>query len=343
MKKYSIIKNLAQPRAAMFMAFAVAFLPLLSSCDDEPEVGSRLYPTEEETYGPKVYINELGTNGNSATVNVVKTPTDYLVTDSDTISFYVHLNQPVSSDVTVSVAQDDAAAEAYGKSYKALQGGLNILNKSVTIKAGSEVSETPVQALVSADADIKNLDSQVAAIKLTSASNGAEVGSTLNTFYVLFNKKETNLKSTNKKDLEGLQQVDYGDYTVYIDGSEITELSNGNTRDYLYLGYSGQYDVIMAFDTPQPIKALTYYWGYSYWYCPNLIEIQTSDDGENWTSQTGGKQKAEVPETQAIPAPWIFYSPIKATYIKLTVYECAYARYGDYYNTPILSEVKLYK
>ncbi|MGN1238330.1 MAG: carbohydrate-binding protein, partial [Muribaculaceae bacterium] len=56
-----------------FPLLAVLLLPL-TACDDEPEVGSTLYPVEPENYDARLFINETAMPGNQATLEVIETP-----------------------------------------------------------------------------------------------------------------------------------------------------------------------------------------------------------------------------------------------------------------------------
>ena len=124
---------------------AALLLPL-ASCDDEPEVGSTLYPESPENYDAKLYINETALPGNQTSLEVVQTPVSLIIPDNE-ISFYVRLTKPVTTDVTVNVTENPELAEAYLSDAEALpEGSLQLANTSVTIKAGSTVSEQPTES-----------------------------------------------------------------------------------------------------------------------------------------------------------------------------------------------------
>ena len=180
----------------------IALLPLFTACQSEPEVGSTLYPTEQEKYGPKVYINELA-GGNEASVEVVQTPVSLVLPEEDAISFTVKLTVPVAQDVTVTVAADDEKAAAYKSDCDVLPASSYQLSKTqVTIPAGKLESTEPIKLqLVESDA-IRNMErTAVVALSLSAASQGADVGKNMNTYYAVVNKKVTNFKGQNTEEV----------------------------------------------------------------------------------------------------------------------------------------------
>ena len=321
----------------------IALLPLFTACQSEPEVGSTLYPTEQEKYGPKVYINELA-GGNEASVEVVQTPVSLVLPEEDAISFTVKLTAPVAKDVTVTVAADDEKAAAYKSDCDVLPASSYQLSKTqVTIPAGKLESTEPIKLqLVESDA-IRNMErTAVVALSLSAASQGADVGKNLNTYYAVVNKKVTNLKGQSATEIEGKTQISYDAYTVEgSDGDDYTDyLSDG---DYAwYSSYEGDYEfyLLATFTEPQPVSAVVFHASsyYPYYYTPKIVEVLTSMDGETWTSQTGGTYVNTIrPSSGATPIPFVLYTPVTCKYLKFRVVD------SFYYGTSYISELKLYE
>ena len=321
----------------------IALLPLFTACQSEPEVGSTLYPTEQENYGPKVYINELA-GGNEASVEVVQTPVSLVLPEEDAISFTVKLTAPVAKDVTVTVAADDEKAAAYKSDCDVLPASSYQLSKTqVTIPAGKLESTEPIKLqLVESDA-IRNMErTAVVALSLSAASQGADVGKNLNTYYAVVNKKVTNFKGQSAAEIEGKTQIPYDAYTVEgSDGYDYTDYLNDG--DYAWnSSYEGDYDdyLVATFTEPQSVSAVVFH-ASSYWtsyYTPKTVEVLTSMDGETWTSQTGGTYVNTIrPSSGATPIPFVLYTPVTCKYLKFRVVD------SFYYGTSYISELKLYE
>ena len=53
---------------------------------------------------------------------------------------------------------------------------------------------------------------------------------------------------------------------------------------------------------------------------------------------------AYIPNTASTPFPFVLYEPIQCRYAKVRLGDCSYGLdYGDDYNYPVLSEVRLYQ
>lgn len=321
----------------------IALLPLFTACQSEPEVGSTLYPTEQENYGPKVYINELA-GGNEASVEVVQTPVSLVLPEEDAISFTVKLTAPVAKDVTVTVAADDEKAAAYKSDCDVLPASSYQLSKTqVTIPAGKLESTEPIKLqLVESDA-IRNMErTAVVALSLSAASQGADVGKNMNTYYAVVNKKVTNFKGQNTEELEGRTQVSYDAYTVVDDwGEDYTAILKDGNYDWSSACY-GYYEfyLLATFTEPHPVSAVVFHASssYPYYYTPKTVEVLTSMDGETWTSQTGGTYVNTIrPSSGSTPIPFVLYTPVTCKYLKFRVVNSF--DYGYSY----ISELKLYE
>lgn len=320
----------------------VASLPVLTACQDEPEVGDTLYPTEKENYDAKVYINELNIPGNSMSFKVVQTPSE-VITPDDEISFYVRLTKPVDANVTVTVAEDTQLAASYGNGATALAAGsIQFTTNTVTIPAGEQVSSEPIVAKLQSSDELKQLSgSGVIALAIANSSNGVSAGGNNNAMYVVLNKVVTNFKGQIASEIDDLTQIATDSYVATIDDYEIPEFSDGSlSTDY---GQYGAYDVLFTFTEPQPLKALVFYAGYSTWYGPRNVEILTSNDGDNWTSQTDGKFTSARASSLSKPVPFVFYSAVTCKYVILRIYDCFYSNYGSWYDYPDVAEIMLYK
>lgn len=317
---------------------------LLTSCDDEPAVGTPLNTVAEENYGPKVYLYQGGHDVNTARTTVVRTPAD-VVMPADTFSVYVRLTAPVADDVSVSLTPDDSLSAAYGEGTAALPASaLEVINSTVVIKAGQQQSDQPVKIALKASDTFKTLGATgVAALKLSTSSKAVDVAKEYNHFDILVDVITTNLKSQSSEDLDKLTEIGVAKCKVSIDGQETPDLTDDNTDTYSY--YYAPYEIVVEMDQPRPLAALSFQYGYDQGYMPSVVEILTSDDGENWTSQTNGEVANDYYASSVNdPIPWVFYSAVKCRYVKLRLLNCFYGeRYGSDYNAPIVSEIRLYE
>lgn len=316
---------------------------LLTSCDDDPAVGTPLNPVAEENYGPKAYIYSPSLPANTASTKVIQTPTE-LILSTDTFDVYVKLTKAVEKDVAVKLTTSEEATAAYGQDADALPSqSVNIINPSVVIKAGQTQSAEPIRVTLNKDDSFRTMSEQgVAVLKLTSDDKEVATSQNYDYYNILVNKEVTNMKSQSQNDLKALKMIDIDQYTVYQDGYETSDISDGYTSTYI--SSKGPYDIDFVFNEPREFKGLSYQFGYSVYYSPTIIDILTSDDGENWVSQTGGETTNNAkPSKSTDIVPWVFYSGVKCTYVRLRLVDCYYSRYGAAFNYPIVSEVRLYE
>lgn len=321
-------------------------LPLaLAACQSEPEVGETLYPTTPETTEAKVYINETAMPGNQHTATVLRTP--YNVQASvDTVSFYVRVNKPVATDVTVSLAQVDSLASGYAADATPLPSQfVNLLTTTVTIPAGSMASSAPVRIALQQLDELRT--SGVAPIAITAVQGEAVAATDHNVYYMAVDYQETQscVKSQSVSDLSDLTEIDKSNFTVTVGGETVDKLNDGKYTTYYSAETAGGYEVVADLGAEQPVSAIAFHWGYQSGYCPTSVEILVSSDGTTWRSLTDGyAEVADIPVSRSRACPFVFYQPVSCRYAKLRLGSCAYGvEYGEEYDYPTLSEVKLYK
>ena len=123
----------------------VGFATLFTACQSEPEVGTKLYDKGETSNLPKLYIHDLGNQGNKGALEVVNANGE-LIAKKDTVKFYVRLSSPLDHDLEVSVSENPSATKQAGAT--ALEkGAVNILTPTVTIAKGATVSADTVLPL----------------------------------------------------------------------------------------------------------------------------------------------------------------------------------------------------
>ena len=326
----------------------IAALPLFTACQGEPEVGSLLHPEEQTSNDPKVYINEISAPVNAAKATVVQTPAEFVIPEN-TYEFYVRITTPVENDVVVTVAEDTeaaaAGAAAYGvdKNSALVTGCMAIENNTVTIPAGKNVSTEPVKFKVADSEAIRNVSGKaIAAIKITDAKSASKVavGKDHNAYYTLLDKKVTNFKGFSD-DLLTKTKLTAADLTYTFQDEDYTAKLMDTYPSTWADMWAGPEPIYCEFKTPQPLIGVAYQYGYDDNYGPYTLEIFTSNDGQNWTSQTGGV--LETGHTDAVVC-LNFYSPITCKYVKFVPYTCYYGYYwGDNYNQICVGELYMFK
>ena len=301
----------------------IAALPLFTACQGEPEVGTLLHPEEQPSNAPKVYINEVAIPTNATKIDAAQTPIGTLLPE-DATEFYVRLNRAVDNDVVVTVAEDAEAAAASAKvysdaanQYNAMStGAISFEKATVTIPAGKLVSSEPVVFRVVESDALKNLNGKgIMALKVADIKSAAvvEVASDHNAYFVLVNKKVTNFKNFSTSELESKTRIGTDEMTMTFDGADCTQdLNDDATYTYVNM-YNGPYS----------------------------IEVLTSDDGQNWTSQTGGELEYGYTRSKVCVN---FYGAVTCKYVKFIPWKCyAGIRYGADSNKPVVGELHFYK
>ena len=132
---------------------------------------------------------------------------------------------------------------------------------------------------------------------------------------------------------------------VQVGGETVSKLYDGKYNTYYSAETPGGYEVVVDLGAKQPLAAVAFHWGYQMGYCPTSVELLTSDDGVNWESVSDGYVNlASIPNSRQTACPFVFYQPINCSYVKLRLGGCSYGvEYGEDYNYPTISEVKVYK
>lgn len=248
--------------------------------------------------------------------------------------------------MTVGVAQVDSLAAGFADDATTLPAKFtSVVTPSVTIPAGSMVSSAPVRVALTHLDEVEA--SGVAPIAINTIQGEAVAGADHQVYYVAVNYEETQsrVKSQSSKDLKALTKIDPSSYTVTVGGATIAELNDGDKETYYVNETPGKYELIVDLGAEKPVSAFAFQWGYEKGYCPASVEILTSLDGTNWTTITDGyNDVVYIPNTASTTFPFVLYEPIQCRYAKVRLGDCSYGLdYGDDYNYPVLSEVRLYQ
>ena len=313
-------------------------LALLSACQSEQEVGSTLYPVEEGSNQPKLYIHDLQSEGNKGTLRVINANSVATV-PNDTVSFYVRLSEPAERDSEVSGVEDSTAAVATGDRVVMNEGALQLLSPTVTIAKGSKQSAMPFKVALKKGAALNKLiadGKNGAAALVLKASDGLAVAKNYSKMLINVDYTKTNIYTDG--DVSGLTELSTSDYAVYDENyNSLSRLCDGSTSSYWY-GFSTNphtfYISLTGAETLQGIQLLRTA-RYKFWFVKSLI-VETSTDGLTWTEQGVVKYPDEFALSED-EATLRFYSPVSASYIRLVNVLGNASRYI------MLGEIKVFK
>ena len=270
----------------------LALLPLLAACQSDPDVGTPLYPVEEEDFSPKLYVYSGSPEGNFMTSKVVLTP-EGLYIPEDTLRFRVNLTRAVEQDITVTLSFDAEKATAYDETAETVPNdALSLVVGSVTIPAGKMTStEEFVVALNHESPAMQSLVKHgVLALVLTTTSSNA-ISKDFSTYYWDIYKEELNVYEqslgTNMESLGDLVEIDKSNYTItYTSASWSGEFTDGTVSSFNYGSLRSGGTITYEFTEPRTVKAFGFVPpAYSSYLAYSLgeVKVETSNDGDNWT------------------------------------------------------------
>lgn len=277
------------------MILAVAVASILASCDSDPEVGTPLYPVEQENNEPRLYT--YSPVPNVCNSQVILTPNG-LVIPEDTMEFYVQITLPVEKDVVVNAVEAPELASVYNSNYQGLkEGAIEFVKGTVTIPAGETKSSEPIKAVLTKSDVIKDMGN-FGCVAVTFKSDSYKVAKNYSSLYWLLAKKELNVKASYSIPA-GMTKIETANFNLTSSAVyNLNSLIDGNTDPTSdgWVGFVGE-DLWLQAELNQAtqLKAI------AMWPCkrsmdfqnPKKVEILTSTDGEVWKSQ------GEVEFTQA--------------------------------------------
>ncbi|HEY9489172.1 MAG TPA: DUF1735 domain-containing protein, partial [Chryseosolibacter sp.] len=297
---------------------------ILQSCDDE-----EVYDVRGATQN-KVYVNTqswapVSAPRNSTPFTVINTPIGSVINNADKVEvkFPVQCTHPARTDVRVSFAIDNALVTGdFSAIPAAVPVALN--NAEVIIPAGATSSTDSVSVSIeTAHLELLAPGTYMIPVKITSASN-ADVSSNLMAAFVLINTSESNIKSLAvADDVEGTLLTKTG-----WSGTVSKPLASGNAAN-MFTTSTTQYwrvdpgdntfhfevDMVSEQSNLTGIRLHTNNQNY------NIVRlsVESSLDGENWTSQ--GQGELSLGTYQYVK----FYKPVDARYFRITVLQRRHA------------------
>ena len=287
---------------------------------------------DPEQYSPKLYLHTPFKKGVTAKSDIVRSPSSIIMPE-DVVEFYVYLSQEQDKDVIVNVVENPDKVKTYNSGAVALpQGTVEFIENNVVIPAGATMSSTTVKARLQQTAAITDLEGVgVVALQITTPS-GIDVLSEKSVCYWTVTKQYRNIFSGA---LEGLSAIENSAFT--LTGSTrltlLRRLQDDRENTQWYCENGGW--LATEFKQPTEVKAVAV-WPYgnlgNYSGSPRIIELQTSDNGTDWSSL--GAVEFALPAAYA-PLVLKFYSPVITKHIRAVMVE----GYGP---TIRIAEIKMY-
>ena len=310
------------------MALVSSFV--LTSCSEE---------SDPEVYAPKLYLYSPLKSGVTAKSEVVQSPLSVIMPE-DEQEFKVYLSKEVDHDVQVTIVENPALAAAYNKDATPLPvGSVEFLANDVVIPAGQNVSTTPVRVKLKQNSDIDALEGDgIIALQVTTTSDVA-IEPTRQAFYWTISKQHRNIFVGSDEGMTALTKTDFTLTSSHT--ALLTRLTDGKTN----LPWSADVEnyVQAQFKSPTTLKGVAvfpYFNRGNLQGCPKVIELQTSDDGQTWSSL--GTLEFALPTADG-PMMMQLYSPVQTTYARFVLKE-SFTKDTDGNNTTIrLVECKFYK
>ena len=319
-------------------------MTFFTSCEDELEVGTPLYPVEEEFNGPKVYINEKGLPANSKSVNVVKTPIG-IVVNEEVDSFYVYSAVPVDEDVTVTISESEEVAAKFNKDATPVSGVVNFLQGTVTIPKGAQKSSEPVVYAMKNAEPLSTFGKKgVVALAITDVKGYAAAGKNNNAYCLQLNLQVKNIKEYG--DLSKFTMLGKDDYTATWGGGN--DASNLFDEDF-YSGISVSKDFTVTLDlsVARNFVGIGYAAGeYDKPYKARNVKVEVSTDGVDYQDMgvfVLPKAPQNAQECMEF-TPVELYGAMSCKFVKLTFSKTAYTGtyYEMWYDNPTVKELRVY-
>ncbi len=191
---------------------------LFVACDDEPAVGTKLYPEEQiDMDAVKAYVSTGVYPVNNLSWTLYQTPKEILKPEKDTVSFFVLLSKKAEKDVQITLSDNPDLVASYNKenetNFTALPAGaIKVLTPTITIKAGEQKSAEKVQAVLDYEKVLEIEESALGCIAISQVSEGVKIAKTMNTVNLVLHKEFTNIKKTGS--LDGATFVDNADFSI---------------------------------------------------------------------------------------------------------------------------------
>lgn len=334
---------------------SAAFLFLLSglmSCENEPEVGSTLFPEDESAYAVKAYIdNYCFYPKNTMRSHLVQIGAEgELSGDDKPVHIKVQLTHAATQDLTFSLVVDRTKYLPEDEETFLLgEDAVSFTTQQVTVYKGEQISREALVFSLNKESESLKTFTVTGVLSLALVSgDGIEIVPGYDTYVWKVTKEVTNIDTDG--DLQGKTMIPVTEYDVlkssYGDWEPTEDLSDGVNDNYSYIMFYSQYEgkneFRVQFHEEQPVigVAVTPYseWGDWSMSC-SKIELWGGEDAEHLT-RIGVAVNSGAKPTSYTPWEVVFFGPVKMKLLKVLVLD-NFTK-GSSQNV-IIPEVRFYK
>lgn len=334
---------------------SVAFLFLLAgltSCENEPEVESALFPEDESTHVVKAYIdNYCFYPKNTMQSHLLQLGAGGELSGGDKpVELKVQLTHVATQDLTFSLVVDRTKFQPEDDETILLgEDAVSFATQQVTVYKGEQASREAISFSLNKESQSLKTFSGNGVLALALVSNdGVEVVPGYDTYVWKVTKEVSNINVGGN--LQGKTMIPVTEYDVlqsyYGEWSPTDDLSDGVTDNYSYiLFYSqneGHNEFRVQFHDEQPVVGLTVTpfleWGDWSLSC-SKVELWGGED-ENHLIRIGVAVNTGATPTSYMPWEVAFLDPVKVKLLKILVLD-NFTK-GSSQNV-VIPEVRFYK
>ena len=321
-------------------------LPLaMASCENDPEVGSTLFPQQEGALDVTAYIdNRCFSPKNYMESKVVQTAGgDKMIMQEKEVSIKVQLTNAAPQDLTFSLQVIGEETEE-GEVQLLAADAIKFTTQEVTVEKGSIESSQPLVFSLNPESESLRAfkDNAIAKMQLMTKSD-VKISEVYNSYQWKVTKEITNINETGT--LDGKTELGVDMYVVKdpFYGSPTKDLSDGDFDSYSmgYLTYNTA-KIVVDMNEVQDIIGFaltpTQVWG-DWSLNASKVDVWGGMDEENMERIGIATCKSGKPSSHT---PWTieFYSPVTVKHMEI---ECLDNFSGGSTQTVINAEIRFYK
>lgn len=337
----------------IYQLFAVALSSLIfTSCADEMEVGTTLFPNDGEGKAVKAFIdNYCFYPKNMMQSHLVQAGNGgALIMADDEVSLKVHLTSPAETDLTFSLVVDNSNSQQENEEKVTLTEDAIVFGTQTVVVCRGEMEsrEDITFSLNKESAFLKGFDSETFISMSLKSHNDVEIVKGYDKYQWKVTKEITNIDT--KGDFGGKTQMPFNLYDVmqnyYGQFSPTQDLNDDNMETYLMIyANTERNDIIpVQFHEEQEVVGISIYPA-EYWGDWNVscskVELLAGSDKEHLQRVGIATWKTSMP-TDHTPWEIVFFTPVKMKFMEIRVID-NYSKDDNKTAITFIPEIRIYK